>query len=393
MRVYSDEDENILYARSSIVDWAASDLITPQQKESLLTHTPIDIARINGFLRAVLFFFTCACYQSLTGFVYVLFSVGIGTSSAFIMGLLGIGAYVAAEKLAARRFYRHGIEEAFAVMAVGYTCTSYLFFTRSGSASSSVILLSIGAALSFGLYLRFGYLYGVFFSIVAIAFIPIVMKLALPTQRILLVGGYSCGLALVELFRKQTSNEYQKVELSAIRAMLVLLVYVCVNLLLTSDYAYALFESSRVYTNPSVKGVFYWMTFAGTWFIPIGTLWTALRQKDKPLIGVGIVIALLTLITNKPYLGLTRHTWDPMLLGAFLMGTALFIRRWLSQGPQGMRHGYTAERISAKDKALMGALGTVSGMLHGVPGSSHQGSTDPNLGGGRSGGGGAQSGF
>jgi hypothetical protein len=40
-----------------------------------------------------------------------------------------------------------------------------------------------------------------------------------------------------------------------------------------------------------------------------------------------------------PYLGWQRHTWDPMLLGALLIGVALFMRRWVADGPGGIRHG------------------------------------------------------
>jgi hypothetical protein len=55
---------------------------------------------------------------------------------------------------------------------------------------------------------------------------------------------------------------------------------------------------------------------------------------------VGAITAILTLVTNKPYLGWQRHTWDPMLLGALLIGVPLLIRRWLAKGPGGIRHDF-----------------------------------------------------
>jgi hypothetical protein len=65
-----------------------------------------------------------------------------------------------------------------------------------------------------------------------------------------------------------------------------------------------------------------------------------LLRKDRFVIAVGAITAILTLVTNKPYLGWQRHTWDPMLLGALLIGVALFIRRWLAKGPGGIRHDF-----------------------------------------------------
>ena len=80
-----------------------------------------------------------------------------------------------------------------------------------------------------------------------------------------------------------------------------------------------------------------------------------MRRKDRFVIAAGAIAAILTFITNKPYLGWQRHTWDPMLLGTLLTGVALFIRRWLARGPGGIRHGFTAERLSGKDKEWMNA--------------------------------------
>src|SRR5208282_2193018 len=105
--------------------------------------------------------------------------------------------------------------------------------------------------------------------------------------------------------------------------------------------------------------------------------------------------AVLTMVTNKPYLGWQRHTWDPMLLGALLIGAALFIRRWLAKGPGGIRSGFTAQRLSGKDKQWMSAGATALGMLSpNIATSNPQtSSSDVHFGGGDSGGGGASSDF
>ena len=136
---------------------------------------------------------------------------------------------------------------------------------------------------------------------------------------------------------------------------------------------------------------FYWATWVLIWCLPPIVLARGVRRKDRFVMAAGAITAILTLVTNKPYLGWPRHTWDPMLLGALLIGVAVFLRRWLASGPRGIRHGFTAERLSGKDKQWMSAGSTVLGVLspelvaRGTPASS----PEVRFGGGDSGGGGA----
>jgi uncharacterized membrane protein YgcG len=130
------------------------------------------------------------------------------------------------------------------------------------------------------------------------------------------------------------------------------------------------------------------------WCLPPAVLARGVRRKDRLVIAVGAIAAILTLVTNKPYLGWPRHTWDPMLLGAFLIAIALFLSRWLADGPCGMRHGFTARRLSGKDKQWdAGAAGFGVISPHLIPLSPQTGSPDIRFGGGDSGGGGATSDF
>jgi hypothetical protein len=60
---------------------------------------------------------------------------------------------------------------------------------------------------------------------------------------------------------------------------------------------------------------FYWGTWVLIWCLPPIVLARGIRQKDRFVIAVGAIVASLTLVSNKPYLGWPRHTWDPMLSG------------------------------------------------------------------------------
>ena len=56
------------------------------------------------------------------------------------------------------------------------------------------------------------------------------------------------------------------------------------------------------------------------WCLPPIVLARGIRQKDRFVIAAGAIAAILTFVSNKPYLGWPRHTWDPMLLGILLTG-------------------------------------------------------------------------
>ena len=184
------------------------------------------------------------------------------------------------------------------------------------------------------------------------------------------------------------NNEYSIAE-----ALLWLGIYLAINLQLSSVNLLA-----RWWGGPPAatefSNTFYWATWALTWCLPPVVLVRGLRLKDRFVIAVGAIVAILTLATNKPYLGWQRHTWDPMLLGALLIGVALFVRRWLARGPGGIRHGFTAQRLSGKDKAWMNAGTTAFGLVSpSIITPPQTGAPDVQFGGGDSGGGGASSDF
>jgi hypothetical protein len=163
-------------------------------------------------------------------------------------------------------------------------------------------------------------------------------------------------------------------------------IYVTLNLQLTFD----VFSRARGLNS----GAFYWLTYTVTWVLPIVGLHLGIREKDRMLMNASGAIALVTLLTNKMYLGWERHAWDPILLGVFLMAVAIGVRRWLSEGPGGERNGFTPEPLLGKDSAVLTLLRTASARFQpDVDLSGSRVPTDgaakpPDFGGGRSGGGG-----
>jgi hypothetical protein len=135
----------------------------------------------------------------------------------------------------------------------------------------------------------------------------------------------------------------------------------------------------------------YWLTYVMVWVLPLAGLCLALQKKDRPFMQVNTALALVTLATNKSYLGLTRKPWDPILFGVLLTGIAIVVKRWLASGANGRRYGFTPKRILAGDSRIMAAIATASSLVQPniPPSSTGPASPHPQFGGGRSGGAGA----
>ena len=123
------------------------------------------------------------------------------------------------------------------------------------------------------------------------------------------------------------------------------------------------------------------------WILPIAGLRMGIRDRDRDLIDVSLVLMLVTLITNKPYLGWAQNTWDPIVFGTLLIGVAIAARRWLERGPSRERRGFTAQRILDKDRTRRSMLSMASAALPAPGGAAtHAEPAPPEFGGGRSGG-------
>ena len=193
----------------------------------------------------------------------------------------------------------------------------------------------------------------------------------------------ACGL------HRQYGDEHPGDEFGFIEAVAWLLMYVFVNLQLSPN------RLTISGIRASSTSGFYWLTYGLIWLLPLLGLFLALRSKHRAMLDVNIVLALATLITNKPYLHIERKPWDPIVFGVLLIGVAVAIRRWLDRGAQGYRGGFTSVRLLSSDKRRLGMVAAASVAFQ--PGVSSGPTPAPERpfdpGGGRSGGGGASGSF
>ena len=201
---------------------------------------------------------------------------------------------------------------------------------------------------------------------------------------------YAAGLIWLAPIRSRHRFDYLEDVYSLSESFLWLGLYLVFNLKISAFSLASLWGSPTRFTSGSA-GSFYWTTWVFIWCLPPLILARGIRQKDRFILAVGAITTVLTLVTNKPYLGWQRHTWDPILLGTALTGVALFLRRWLALGPGGIRHGYTAARLSAKDKRAMSVGSAVLGLItpQSITPPAQPTTPDSKFGGGGSGGGGA----
>ncbi len=394
MRIYSASSEETLRARKLLTDWAGEGFLTKPQYELLEKETVSELRTTNIFLRMVLFLFTLIIVGAAAGLFFVVSRPSDQTAGVFFLIFAGV-CYAAAEAAVSQaRLYRYGIEEALAVFAVGFLGAGMQLALFSGSPYSprpgavQSLVLAAGAVFSLWIWRRFGLSYLFIAAMIFVLFLPGYWTSSREAQRLIVAAFYATGLAGVAATRSRHRFDYLDEAYSLVEAFLWLGIYLTINLQLSSlNLSARWWDGTRA--GSEFARPFYWGTWVAIWCLPPIVLARGVRQKDRFVIAVGAIVAILTLISNKPYLGWPRHTWDPMLLGILLTGVAFVIRRWLARGPGGIRHGFTAARLSRKDKQWINVGSTVAGLLSPQAPAPQPSSPEFRFGGGRTGGGGA----
>jgi hypothetical protein len=390
VRAYSAASEEALRARNLLKDWAGEGFITKEQHQLMEPDTACDLRRTNIFLRLVLFFFTLIIVGAAMGLFFVVFLSHPSERAGGVYLLFCAAACYAAAEVAVSqaKLYRYGIEEALVVCSVGLLCAGMEFAFFSGGSYSQRSMESVvpaaGIIASIWIWRRFGLHYAFFGAMVLVPWMAYDLTSSHVAQHLIVVAFYAAGLSAVAALRSPDT------EYSVAEALLWFGIYLAINIQLSTVDSLAGWWGGFGNSGAYPTG-FYWTTWVLIWCLPPAILTRGVRRKDRFVIAAGAIAALLTLVTNKPYFGWPRHTWDPMLLGLFLSAVALGLRRWITRGPDGIRHGFTARRLSGKDKQWMNVASTAFGMARSPAPTPQPAEPDVKFGGGDSGGGGASS--
>jgi hypothetical protein len=361
MRAYDLQDERAIQVGRLVDDWTKSGLLSAEQRDTIAPDLRVELRRTNLFLRLTLFNFSMLIIQSALGLVAVTIDIRSEAAIGAVATTAAIACYLLAVFLVDRyRLYRFGVEEAAAVAAVGFMGVGGAFgwsgiFPGSGD-WAEVAGLFAGAAAAVVVFLRFGYLYAALAAMVCVAWLPFQIGDSEPVQRIVaasLLAGVAAGAWRQ---RDEHGDDYPGDTYRFIEAAAWLGIYAVLNL-----------QVSTWFTSLNSSSWFYWVTYAGIWIVPLVGLSIAIRDRQRPLLDVSLLMVLATLMSNKAYLGVERYAWDPVVFGLLLMGTAIGVRRWLASGANGDRHGFTPSRVLISDKSKVGVIGFASVAHPGAP--------------------------
>lgn len=381
MNVYTRDEERTIRAQRLVDDWTKSKLLSAEQRERILPELQVDLRRTNRHLRGTLFLFGYLIINSVVGLLVA--TLNPGDETAKVLALIGgVTGFAIARLLASRyRLYHFGIEEAAAIAGL----TSMIIGVAMLLSSTFSVFwgLVMGALGAFIIFLTFGYHYAAVAAVLFVAFAPFgINSFADTTHRLIAMVLMLTTFFVARERREDHGWEYPGDAYAVIETTAWVALYFMANLKITDWFS----------STDDVR-LFYWATYAIIWIVPAGGLFFAIRDRHRPMLDANILLALVTLMSNKPYLGKQPQPYDPILFGIMLIAIAIGVRRWLAAGPAGSRNGVVAHRLLASEKARIAMAGSATAFAPGAPGHTH---TDPGPsigGGGRSGGAGASGGF
>ena len=384
MRRYTAEEEDRVRLHVSVRDWTRSGLLHAEQGAQLRTALQVDLRRTGLTARIGLALFTLVVVGASVGLAFLLLNLRDEIPIAVVLGAMGALSLVATDTLIARfRLYRHGVEEAVSVGGVVLCGIAAVVFGFgiSGTQNADACIaagLVVSALASGAIYLRYGFQYAGVGALVLTAVAPLPFgSLSTSWKHVLAAGISGAALAAANAMRRRVSEERFQDDAEVFRAAALVCVYLSLNVY-AGGRLWMLFGSA-------LEPWFIRSTYVVTWIVPILGLQTGVRIRDRRLIDVSLALAVVTLLTNKSYLGLTRQPWDAMLLGVLLVGVAIGVRRWLTGGPGGARAGYTAVQLLESEARSIQVAGLASVTMH--PGPIGESSpTHTEFSGGRSGG-------
>src|SRR5215203_337391 len=354
MSLYSRDDERAIRMQRLVNDWTKSGLLIPEQKDRILPELQVNLRRTNVFLRVTMLVFGYMIVNALTG----LFVVTLNLSEGATMYLAGIAAlaFFAVARILVQQFrlYRFGIEEAAAVASVScLAIAASMAFHPTFSMLQAMIGAAAGSVL---LFRQFGYVYAGVAATVFAALIPFGTAQVDTVRRLAAIAIMVIVFAIARERRKDHDWDYPGDGYAVIEAVAWALLYLIANL-----------KASPWLSSPDQLGLFYWATYAAIWLLPSVGLTLAIRDRHRLLLDVNIAIAIATLMSNKAYLGAEPKPWDPMLFGALLITSAIWLRRWLAGGDQAGRRGVVAHRLLASEKARLALAGSATVFAPGGP--------------------------
>lgn len=384
MRIFPPEAEQAAFNHERLRAWRAAGLLAPDAAgaaEALAGEPPAHAA---WPLRLLLFGFAALVLGALS--VLALKDLDGPGGCAATAWFLAAGAIAGAEGLIRRlKVRRFGAEEALVAGAVVlFAFGAERFVSGPGGLLRHFSLTAFSAAAVLGsaaAYLRYGYRLASLGTVGAVGALAGSLEYGERPTRLLLAALFAGLLAAVSRWPGLPRRERERLEI--VRFLLALLIPLCLNLRLDR------LAWSR--PGPPATDAFGLATLAAIFAVPLVWLAWGVRDRSRTMLWAGGLGLLIAQCSVKPYLGLTRNSWDPAVLGVELMLAALVLKRWLDAGPGGRRAGFSSEALGETGPGPAVAL--LAAAASAAPSSPPPSPDRPRGGGGSFGGGGASGGY
>lgn len=384
MSAYSLDQERAVRLLHRVRDWRESQLISGEQHDRMAADLETGLRRTNVFLRATLFVFGVVIAVAATALVWVIVEPVRGTIwliFAVAAGACYAGAFVLVNRY---RLYRFGVEEALAVVAILFAGAAVVSVFEPAIDDDIAFTLGFmaAAATAFMIFFQFGLEYAAVIGMVLVAVTPFPALDSDIASRTIAVTVLAVMFLAARLQRHGYGDEFPGDNYAIVETAAWAGIYVLINLQISAWLSY-----------PEDAGPFYWITYAAIWMLPAAGLWIAVRERHRLLLDLNIVLAIVTMMSNKRYLGAEQKPWDAITFGILLIAIALGVRRWLSSGEGGARNGVVAYRLLASDRERLSLVGNVSVMQSSLHPQHGPDAPKPGFGGGSSGGAGTSGKF
>lgn len=358
MSAYTLDQERAVRLRHRVRDWWKSDLITREQHDRMAADLETGLRRTNVFLRATLFVFGMVIALAATGLVGVIFEPR--DAAIWILPTFAAGACFAAAIFLVNSYqlYRFGIEEAFAVAGILFVAfaVGFLFEPMIDNDIAYGLGFMAAAVAALIVFFYFGFVYAAVIGMAFAAVAPFPQVDSDVMSRSIAAAILAAFFLAARLQRNSYGDEFPGDNYSIMETAAWAGVYVVMNL-----------QISGWLSSPVDSGPFYWITYAVIWMLPVAGLWIAIRERHRLLLDLNIVLAIVTMMSNKAYLNAEQKPWDAITFGILMVAIALGLRRWLDSGEGGARNGFVSYRVLASERdrlALAGNVSVVQPSLH-----------------------------
>src|SRR5574341_257962 len=351
MSLYHSDQERAVRWLHDVRDWWKSELISREQHDRMAADLETGLRRTNVFLRATLFVFGMVIALAATALVGVIFEPR--NAMIWILLTFAAGACFAAAVFLVNSYqlYRFGIEEAFAVAGILFAgvAVALLFEPMMDDDIAFGIGFMAAAVAALIVFFQFGFVYAAVMGMAFAAVAPFPQVDSDIVSRSLAVAVMAAFFLAARLQRKEYGDEFPGDDYAVIETAAWAGIYVLMNL-----------QISAWLSSPDDSGPFYWITYGVIWMLPAAGLWIAIRERHRLLLDLNIVLAIVTMMSNKPYLNAEQKPWDPITFGILMVAIALGVRRWLDSGEGGARNGVVSYRLLASERDRLSAAGNVS---------------------------------